>query len=487
VTGGVGVAAVTGGPGFTNALTAIVTAHRAGSGVLVVVGAGPSAEDRPDADALRGRLKYLPQVAVCEAIGIPFVKPGPGGSAPAEVRRALAAAREGKTVVAILASDVLAERVPTVAVPPPAAERAAAAPDPGAVEELVELLQQTWAVRRPVILAGRGAVLAGAAPALERLAELTGALLATSLRATGLFDGSPYCLGVSGTYSTSIGAELLTAADCVLAFGATLNEFTTYGNTLFRDALVVQVDTDDRAFGRYREVDVALRADARLAAEALVRELERRGHRSTRARTPAVAARLAAFREADEVVDASESDRIDPRILMLELDRILPRDRVLAVDGGHQSRFAVRYLRARRPEDFVYAVDGGSIGLGLGLGIGAAVARPGTSVAVCVGDAAMMMSLGDLETAVRERLPLVVVISNDHALGSEVSVLARMGLPTDLAEIPAPSFAAVAAGLGAEGHTISSVADLEAVGPRLRVARTAPLVLDCLVNPAVRA
>ena len=492
VTRRVGIATVTGGPGFSNALTAINTARRAGSGVVVIVGAGRSGEDDHDDAVVRsgsrvGWLKYLPQLAVCESIGIAALRPATAEAAIRDTRLAFARARRGETVVLILGRDVLSQEIDggaiaRFAVPEPASGPAPSAED---IAAFTDLLQETWAVTRPVILAGRGAFTADAGPALRRLGELTGAVLATTLRAPALFAGDPYAIGMSGTYATSIGSELLLQADCVLAFGAALNKFTTHEHTLFPQALVVQVDTDPGAIGRFVDVGLAVQADARLTAEAVVAELERRGHAAGGFRTPELADRLAAFSAADEVRDQSTPELIDARTLMLELDRILPADRVLTIDAGHHSRFSIRYLGVQRPENFVQAVDAGSIGLGIGTAIGAAVGRPESTVVLGVGDAGLLMSIGDLETAVRLGLPLVVIVSNDHALGSEVKVLSELGLPTDLAKIPAPSFAAIATALGAEAHTVTSIADLHRIADRLTARPTGVLLLDCRVNPEV--
>ncbi len=106
---------------------------------------------------------------------------------------------------------------------------------------------------------------------------------------------------------------------------------------------------------------------------------------------------------------------------------------------------------------------------------------------VAVGDAGMMMSLGDLETAVRLRLPMLVVVSNDAALGAEVNVLSDLGMDTAQAEIASPSFEAIARAMGAQAATIRSVADLAVVTRWLESRPAVPLVLDCMVNPEVRA
>ena len=157
------------------------------------------------------------------------------------------------------------------------------------------------------------------------------------------------------------------------------------------------------------------------------------------------------------------------------------------IDGGQHGRFAVRYVRTSKPGNFVQAVDAGSIGLSIGTGVGAAYGRPGEPVMVAVGDAGMMMSLGDLETAVRLRLPILVVVSNDAALGAEVNVLSDLGMDTAQAQIASPSFEAIARAMGAQAATIRSVADLAVVTRWLESRPNVPLVLDCMVNSEIRA
>jgi thiamine pyrophosphate-dependent acetolactate synthase large subunit-like protein len=488
--GRVGVATVTGGPGFTNALTAINTARRGGAGLVVLAGAGRPGEDDHDPGVIRdvgiaGWQKHFPQAAVCRAMGVEVFAPATGAAAAGDVHAALWHARDGRTIVVVLGRELVLEPLQASearALDPPAAP---VMPSPQAVTELADLLEETWVVERLLILAGRGAVRAGAGAELRRLGELTGALLATTLRARSLFAGDEFAVGICGTLSTSVASELIAKARCVLAFGASLNRHTTDHYRLLPEALVVQIDSDGRALGRFVDVALSIEADARSTARALVAELERRGHGATGFRTPETEALLAGD-TAEHFADASTGELIDPRVLMRELDSIIPPDRIVALDSGNQVRFALRQFGVERPEDFVQSTDGGSIGLGVGFAMGAAAANPGRLVVLAVGDAALMMALGDLETAVRYELPLLIVVANDGAMGSEVNRLLALGLPPERAELPAPAFAALAEAMGADGLTVRSAADLAEVGRRLESGLHGPLVLDCRVNPAVK-
>jgi thiamine pyrophosphate-dependent acetolactate synthase large subunit-like protein len=488
--GKLGVALVTSGPGFTNALTLINTAAQAHSPVLVLVGAKNAAEDVPGNESMR-TAKYFPYLATCELAGIKGYKPQDPATAVSETRAAIHAAKAGQTILLNLAVDIV-EAVAgedDAAIEPPAAPPALA-PDPESISLIADLLQESWAVARPLILAGKGAVKSDAGPALRRLGELTGAALSTSLLATPYFKDDPYYVGVCGTFTKSLGAEVITSADTVLVFGASLNFFTTFGNSLFPKARVIQIDTQEQALGRFVEVEPELRihADARLTAEALVAELERRGHQPvTGVRTDELRERIASFDPTQEFREESLPDKIDPRTVMLELDRILPRKRSVVADPSHQMTFTAGYLHAEAPELFAFPVEAGSIGVAVGEAIGAAFALPGTLAVAGIGDAGFMMTLADVETAVRYQVPIVIVVCNDMGLGAEVHLLDVGGVPSAMATHTTPSFAAVAEALGAEGHTIKTKADLARLEERFKQPVEGPIVIDCHVNPTVRA
>jgi thiamine pyrophosphate-dependent acetolactate synthase large subunit-like protein len=126
------------------------------------------------------------------------------------------------------------------------------------------------------------------------------------------------------------------------------------------------------------------------------------------------------------------------------------------------------------------------VGNALGTALGAAVGAPHRLTVLCIGDGGLMMTLGDLETAVRCALPLLVVVCNDRAYGAEMHYLRMLGMSDREARFDNPSFEQVARSLGAEGATIVQPADLTSLRERLPHLR-GPLVLDCRVNPEVRA
>jgi thiamine pyrophosphate-dependent acetolactate synthase large subunit-like protein len=489
VSGSVGVALVGRGPGLTNSANALITAQKAGSPVLLISGHLSTALARDPAAARRdlSNMQTIDQEAFLSAIGVTHMALEDPETAVADLRAAYKFAAVGRPVVVLLPGDV-AEKGAGAAGPRvslPAASAECPAPDPEDVGLVCDLLGERWAARHPVVLAGRGAVRANALGDLIRLAEVTGALLGTTLAAKGAFDGLPYDIGVIGTESTPVASELLLGADIVLAFGASLNQFTTYGGDLLKNARVVHVDTLADAFGAYQPVDIPILADAQLAASALVTELEARGQSATGYRSPEVADKITSERMQDWLRDEGRPGALDPRIVLDAVNRLLPEERAIVVDVGAHVSFTSRFLSASDPRAFLLSHDYGSVGAGMGIALGAAVARPDRLTVLATGDGGLMMTLADLDTAVRYGLPLAVIVMNDGGFGQEVQLLALEGLPPEVAQYANPPFAAVAEALGGEGLRVDTLDDLAGLDERL-AERSGPFVLDCAVSGDIR-
>jgi thiamine pyrophosphate-dependent acetolactate synthase large subunit-like protein len=144
--------------------------------------------------------------------------------------------------------------------------------------------------------------------------------------------------------------------------------------------------------------------------------------------------------------------------------------------------FPPMYLRVPDPQGFVFTQAYQSIGLGLASGMGAAIARPDRLTVACLGDGGALMSLPELETLARLRLPMLVVIYDDAAYGAEVHHFGPQGHPTELVRFPDTDFAALARAAGAHGLTAERLEDLEAIGPWLE-RRDGPLVVDAKITP----
>ncbi|MGY1718651.1 thiamine pyrophosphate-binding protein [Blastococcus sp. SYSU DS0552] len=469
VTGRVGWCTVTQGPGFTNTLTALLTADRARSAVVMLTSdsSGLDVRQSPFAAGVQG----LDPVLLLDPVGIATVRATGETAAQDLVDAHDLALREQRPVVLVLPAgiDLLpAGPAPVLAGPPPD-------PEPAPEADLAAAAEALLAARRPLVVAGRGAVEAGAGPALVRLAELTGAHLATTVRALGLFAGHPADLGILGGFSTPEAAAVIADADCLVAVGTSLNFFHTRRSQFLAGATIVHVDRAAAAFTAYDRPQVAVLGDAREVVERLGAAFAGR----TGDRSPAVAPPVAGFE------DVSAPGRIDPRALSAALDRVLPRPRRVFLDNGHFGGFPIVHMTHDRPGSLVWLPEFGAVGSALGAAAAGAIAEPGTQSVLVIGDCGFYLTMGDLELAVRERLPLVVVCMNDGAAGSELAHMKDWGVPPEQAVFGYADLAAAARGMGAQAIAVRETADLAgAVEGWDRAA--GPLFLDCHISRDVR-
>jgi thiamine pyrophosphate-dependent acetolactate synthase large subunit-like protein len=460
VSGRLGVLSVHQGPGVTNALTGIAEAAKSRTPLVVLAPEATSPHSNFHVD--------LPSLAA--SVGAAFRRVT-ASTVYSDVAWACASAT---TVVLGLPLDVQSREAAVTPAPRPSA-----ALPPADVRSLVDAL---GAARWPVFIAGRGAARRGPAArtAIAALADRRGALLAVSAAARGLFTGDPWYLDVSGGFATPLAAELITGADLVVAWGSTLNMWTTrHGRLIPAGATVAQVDLDPAALGRHRPVDVAVTGDVVEVARACTAAL---GHH-TGWRTPELRARIAAEGRWRDVPyqDTTGGGRIDPRTLSAALDELLPAERTVAVDSGNFMGYPAMYLSVPDAAGFCFTQAFQSVGLGLASALGAAVARPDRLTVAALGDGGFLMSVAELTTAVRLGRPLLVVVYNDAAYGAEVHHFGPHGHPLDTVTFPDTDLAATARGFGCEALTVRGPADLAGVREWLAGPRATPLVVDAKV------
>jgi acetolactate synthase I/II/III large subunit len=462
------------GPGITNALTGITEAAKSRT-PLVVLAADVSAS------AVTSNFR-IDVAAIAAATGATPARLHSPAFAVDDAARAYRLARdERRTVVLALPLDVQASECSWPG-PPDARPAAPRPPRPLQVAELVHVLAGAG---RPVFIAGRGARSTEARAALQRLADACGALLATSAAAKGLFRGNPWDLDVSGGFASPLAAELISGADVLVAWGCSLNMWTTrHGNLIGPDTMVVQVDVDEQAIGAHRPVKVGVVGDVALTATAVADQLvELNGEHGAGYRSAELADRLKVGIRWRDVPfdDTSDGDRIDPRSLSIALDDMLPDERIVAVDSGNFMGYPSMFLSVPDQDGFCFTQAYQSIGLGLASAIGSAIARPDRLVVAALGDGGALMGISELETAVRLALPMVIVVYDDEAYGAEVHHFGPDGYPLDIVRFPAADLAAIARGYGCDAVTVRSTADLRPVRDWLESRTGRPLVIDAKV------
>ena len=479
-TGELTLVSVHSGPGLTNAITGIGEAAKSRTPLLVLAGDVPTGNVKSNF--------YFEQAELVRSVGAISERTYTPQSARSDLLRAVTRAmRDRQTVVLSLPLDVQDATVngsnePIELDPMPGRLQ----PDQNDIRRLVEAM---WRAKRPLILAGRGAVVSDAEKPLIALADQLGALLATSICGHGLFADNPWSVGISGGFSSPVADELISESDFILGFGVSFTQWTTKkGKLIARGATVAQIDIEAPKLGYQMPVQFAVLGDAKATAEALLAELDRRGASGAGRRDDRTRQRI---RSGDNhhspYPEELSAQYIDPRTVSKAVDEILPGDRVVASDSGHFCGWVPRYLRVPNPKASCLSHSFQSVGLGLASAIGLAVANPGKLAVLGAGDGGFLMSIADLETAIRLRLRMCILIYNDSSYAAEVHFFRRQGYSVDIVQFPETDFAAIARGFGARGATVRTLADLDAV--RTWVGEGAPgvFLIDAKINPNLEA
>jgi sulfoacetaldehyde acetyltransferase len=342
----------------------------------------------------------------------------------------------------------------------------------------------------PVILCGGGVITADALAEAIRLAELLQAPVCNSYLHNDSFPaGHPLWCGPLGYQGSKAAMKLIAKADVVLALGTRLGPFGVlpqHGLDYWpKDARIVQIDADARMLGLVKPVSVGICGDAKAATLALLARLNGRTlacQANRNARLGVIRDEKAAWeaeldgwsqeKDAWSLEVAKDSSHMHPRQMLRELERAMPDNAMVSTDIGNICSVSNSYLRFERPRSMFAAMSFGNCGYAFPTIIGAKVAAPERPAIAYVGDGAWGMSFGELQTCVRENIPVTAVVFNNGQWGAEkknhVDFYANRFVGVNLDK--QPSWAAVAKAMGAEGQRIDKLSD---VGSALRAAAKA--------------
>jgi acetolactate synthase-1/2/3 large subunit len=472
--GGVGVCTASRGPGAANLAIGVHNAHAESIPVLALVGQVPDEiryrEAFEEMDLVRffgpitkwsleihqpGRVAELMQRAVRTALS---GRPGPVMvSLPLDVQAAEAAARYQASARPV----------------PPAAPVAA-------VEAAIARLA---AARRPVIIAGGGVRGPGHNTGLLKLAErLAIPVVTTWLRKNAFPNDSPFFCGSLGYGALALTEDLVREADVVLAAGCRFSEFSTGRWTLLSSGTaLIQIDIDPDSLGRTYVPDLGICADVAQAAQALADAAEVTGTGPAPGRAAWAASVRAEYQQQASLPGPPPGAApVSSAALVAALRTVLDGTKATLVqDAPSLGPWIQRYLDFAAPDSY-YASGGGAMGWGFPAAMGMQLARPDERFVTVSGDGSFWMVAQDLETAVREKLPVVTVISNNFAFGNtrDRQRIAHGGRYLGVF-YSNPDFAAFARLLGAHGERVDSGADLVPALERA-LASGLPAVVDVI-------
>ena len=487
VSGRVGLCDATLGPGATNLVTGLVEALNAGSPLVVIVGDSHRehswknmTQESRQIDILRPACKELIRIESVARI-------------PELMRRAFRVATSGRPgpVVVDVPEDICHATHgfdPGLFRGDPACEAAPSlrcVPDTVSLASAAEMIAEA---RSPIVLAGGGVHISGAAEALAGFAAALNLPVAHTMTGKGAIAcTSPLSAGVFGRYDR-IANDFIAASDLIIVLGCKLGEIATKRFTVPpAGKRIIHIDNVAEEFGRTAEPELCLWGDARETIVELHHLLEPQAgeiHARQQGHADAVAAKMAEWRVGVAPRLASDEVPVSMGRLMGELNAIMPEDAILVADGGFAAHWGGLLFDTKRPgRQFVPDRGFASIGYGLPGAIGATLAAGGRKVVSLTGDGGFNMMLGELETARRLNLSFTIVIVNNAASGYVKALQHLMYGPgayhaADLAET---NYARIAEAMGCRGIRVEDPADL-AAALATGLSSEGPTVIDLVVT-----
>lgn len=486
-TGRPGVCMATRGPGASNLCVGLHTARQDSTPVVAIIGQVPRGHRHREAWQEVDLPRFFAPL-VKWAVEIPSVD-----RIPELLGRAFAVARQGRPgpVAVSIPEDVLWERAEGEPVPPPV-PRPALHPREADVERALELLANA---RAPFIVAGGGCRTTDGRflDSLIALAEALEAPVAVAFRRHDVFPNDHRLfVGHMGIGPHRALVQAFEEADVVLAVGTRLGEVTTQRYRLPRPGTrlihIARSETIIEASPFATELGIV--ADAPCALEAMVRLLDggqvRLSEDARRRRRERNNGLRQAYEEATRMRSPEEfpSRPVHPEAAYAVLARLMPEDAIIANDAGNFSGWLHRFWRFTRPLSYIGPTSG-AMGYGLPGGMGAKLAHPDRPVINFAGDGGFLMTAAELETAVRENLPVINVVFNNRMYGTirmhqEREFPGRV-IATDL---PGPRFAEMAAAFGAHGERVEAIEELPGAFQRA-LASGRPAVVEIMTDPNV--
>ncbi|CTQ54503.1 Sulfoacetaldehyde acetyltransferase [Roseibium album] len=469
VSGRMGVATVTHGPALTNCVTALTEGARGHIPMVLLAGDTPVMTPQ--------NLQNIDQRELVTVTGAGFEQLRSPQTAAHDVAHAFYRAQvEKRPIVLNMPADFMWEEVAHEKKVFQAFSAPAYVPEGNDLDEAVGMIASA---RRPLILAGGGAI--GARDKLIRLADRLEAPLATTLKAKGLFNGHGCNMDIFGTLSTPAAYDVIAKSDCLVCFGASLHHFTTDRGALMKGKRVVQVNDTVSEVSKNYHASAALIADAGLTADNIVYWLDE-AEISPSGFTKELDMEVLTAHPAGDASKVKEGF-VNFVFALERLEQVLPKNRVLATDGGRFMTEVWCRISAPDPNSFLVTANFGSIGLGLQEAIGAGFAAPDRPVVLFTGDGGFMMGgINEFNTAVRLKQDLIVIVCNDSAYGAEHIQFLDRSMDPGLSQFDWPSFADVATALGGQGLAVQSAEDLEIAIGAIET-RNKPLLIELRLDP----
>lgn len=423
VSGGLGCAVATSGPGATNLITGICCSYYDSVPMLYLTGQVATFRSKGDTGVRQIGFQETDMVDICRSITKYAVTVRDPYNIRYELQKAVAIAKSGRPgpVLVDIPDDL--QRMEVDPAKLIEYEPAPASPPHQDVNKAAQAcLEEVRKAHRPVLIYGWGIHLAKAEAEARELANLLGVPVAMTWAALDLF---PYedslAIGGFGTHGVRYANFAVQNADLVISIGSRLDTKATGSppSTFARDAKVIMLDIDPTEIKKFerldRRIDLGINEDARVFLQAMIRHA--RGQRY-----PSFAPWLQRIRDWKSRYPAclpeyAKDSGVNPYWFVKQLSALLSEDEVIFSDTGFAVAWMMQGFEFKKGQRFFHAFNNTPMGYGLPGSIGASFARPGTRVILVTGDGSLQMNIHELVTVIRHRLPVKILLFNNRGHG----------------------------------------------------------------------
>jgi len=329
---------------------------------------------------------------------------------------------------------------------------------------------------RPVLYTGGGVIASGAAGELTKLSEKTHILVATTLLGKGgISENHPHSLGMLGMHGTAYANHAVDKCDLLIAVGARFDDRVTGKLAAFaKTAKVIHIDVDPAEIAKTVPVDLSIVGDCKEVLARLVKAVPKRDETDWNRQ-------IMQWRNEFALQCPVDGEKVTPQCVIAKLSEITGGDAIVVTDVGQHQMFTALFYKVTKPRHFLSSGGLGTMGYGFPAAIGAQVGCPDTPVFAICGDGGFQMTLQELAPAVEHKLPVKIILLNNGYLGmvrqwQELFHGARyIGTP-----ISSPDFVKLAESFGIPGRRVMARAELPEAFAAAQAAE-GPYLLDCLV------
>lgn len=468
-TGKVGVCIATSGPGATNLVTGIATAYMDSIPMVAITGNVPM--------SLLGKDSF--QEVDITGITMPITKHNyivkDINDLQEVIKKAFYIAKEGRPgpVLIDIPKNIQVEKVEYKKLEPLEVARKEKLVYEDNVNEAIELINNS---KKPFIYVGGGAITSDASEEVVELAEKINSPICNSLMGIGVVPkGHPLLTGMIGMHGTKASNISATKCDLFIALGARFSDRVISNPENLSNAKILHIDVDPAEINKNIKVDLSVVGDLKLVLQRILPHINEKKNKEWIEHVDYLKT-LNAYKK-------EEGKELTPEYFFEVLNKLNQGNLIISTEVGQHQMWTAQYFKFNDPRRLITSGGLGTMGFGLGASIGAQLGKPDCKVINIAGDGSFMMNCNELATAVKNNLPIVVVIMNNNVLGMvrQWQTLFFDGRYSNTTLDRKTDLVKLAEAFGAEGYRVTEKDELEGVLQKALKSK-GPVVIDYVID-----